>query len=184
MHISKNKLTQPEIDYNFEKLKEAIIIEYEEAWNRNTVLEDKISKFLTTISIVFIAYIYLIISDITWDILKNAHISLVTLLIFLFTFYLLTATNSIINCLNAFQLNEFKRITNFDYLHETASTKKSVILNWELFCNYDDARIHNNRILKNKTKYVKKALESLKLSTLTLSINIFFLFLAFIGEKI
>lgn len=183
MNQIKPTLSQAEIDYNFEKLKEAVIIEYEETWTRNSNYEDKIAKFLTTLSIVFIAYIYLIISESTWDTLKNTPMLLKSLIIFLLVLYLLVVTNSILHCLNAFKLNDFKRITNFDDYIKVVEKDPPSTLNWHLFYNYDNARIHNDGVLVKKSKHIASALKALKLSTLILSITIFILFISYIENN-
>lgn len=121
--------------------------------------------------------------ELTWNILKSSPLIIKVVIIFFLVLYLLVSTNSILHCLNAFKLNDFKRITDFYSYIDLAKEKPPSTLNWELFFNYDHARIHNNKILFDKSKHIQEALKALKLSTVILSISIFILFISYIGKS-
>ncbi|ENX07803.1 hypothetical protein [Acinetobacter courvalinii] len=174
------------MDNNLQKFKslvEIAKIEYQDELNRNTRLEEKVGKFLMVQSIIIIAFIYLMLSSITWSVFIKVHIVLQSIFVFFNVLFIFLTLSCICDCLKAFQLNNFKRYELGDSLEDLAFDEDENLISmyWQVYQAYKECLKFNTKLIEEKGKYITSALSSLLYCCILFTVVTFMTFLGYIG---
>lgn len=170
---------------NLEKFKELVEIariEYQDELSKNSRLEEKVGKFLMVLSIIIIAFIYLILSPQTWEFLLKKHILVESIYIFLCVWFIFETLICISYCLKTFKLNAFKRYELGENLEDlTFNENENLIsMKWQVYKAYKESLSFNILILKEKTKNIAHALSSLLRCSILFTIITFISFIGYV----
>jgi uncharacterized protein YebE (UPF0316 family) len=174
------------MDNNLQKFKSLVEIakvEYQDELNRNSRLEEKVGKFLMVQSIIIIAFIYLMLSSLTWSIFIKAHIVLQSIFVFFNVLFILLTLACICDCLKAFQLNNFKRYELGEGLEDLAFDEDENLISmyWQVYQAYKECLTFNTKLIEEKGKYITSALSYLLDCCILFTIVTFMTFLGYIG---
>jgi hypothetical protein len=166
----------------FNELVEIARIEYQDELSKNSRLEEKVSKFLMVLSIIIIAFIYLILSSQTWDFLLKKHILIQSVYIFLCVWFIFETLICISYCLKTFKLNAFKRYELGKNLEDLTfdESQNLISMKWQVYKTYKDSLSFNILILKEKTKNIAYALSSLLRCSILFTIITFISFIGYV----